>query len=94
LWDCTNAGLSASVGDTINVIAKGVFNGEQTAAGAMPLQGAIEGMKVQKVVCTNLTTRESANAAIDEGGNWNCRVDKFSVKAGDSINVIAKGVIN
>jgi hypothetical protein len=51
-------------------------------------------MKVQKVVCTNLTTRESANAAIDESGNWNCRVDKFSVKAGDTINVIAKGVIN
>jgi hypothetical protein len=94
LWDCTNAGLSASVGDSINVIAKGVFNGEQTAAGVMPLQGAIEGMKVQKVVCTNLTTRESANAAIDASGNWNCRVDKFSVKAGDTINVIAKGVIN
>ena len=94
LWDCTNAGLSASVGDSINVIAKGVFNGEQTATGAMPLQGTIEGMKVQKVVCTNLNTRESANAAIDESGNWNCRVDKFSIKAGDSINVIAKGVIN
>jgi len=94
LWDCTSAGLSASVGDSINVIVKGVFNGEQNAAGELPLQGTVEGMKVQKVVCTNLTTRASANANLDEAGNWNCQVDKFSVKAGDSINVIAKGVIN
>lgn len=95
LWDCTNAGLSASVGDSINVIVKGVFNGEQNPAGAAPLlQGSVEGMKLQKVVCTNLTTRESVNAGLDETGNWNCRVDKFSVKAGDSINVTAKGVIN
>jgi len=94
MWDCTNAGLSASVGDSINVVVKGVFNGEQNPAGAIPLQGTVEGMKVQKVVCTNLTTRESANAAIDDSGNWNCRVDKFSIKAGDNINVTAKGVIN
>jgi hypothetical protein len=95
LWDCTNAGLNASIGDSINVVVKGVFNGEQTPAGAVaPLQGTVEGMKLQKVVCTNLTTRESANAAIDENGHWNCRVDKFSVKPGDTINVIAKGVIN
>jgi hypothetical protein len=51
-------------------------------------------MKVQKVVCTNLNTRESANANIDEAGNWNCATDKWAVKAGDSVNVIAKGIIN
>jgi hypothetical protein len=94
LWDCTNAGLSASVGDSINVIVKGVFNGERNAAGAVPLHGSVEGMKVQKVVCTNLTTRSSINAGLDESGNWNCQVENFSVKAGDTINVIAKGVIN
>jgi hypothetical protein len=95
LWDCTNAGLNATIGDSINVIMKGLFNGEQAPAGALaPLQGMVEGMKLQKVVCTNLTTRESATAAIDENGNWNCRVEKFSVKPGDNINVIAKGVIN
>jgi hypothetical protein len=94
LWDCTNAGLSASVGDSVNVIVQGVFNGEPTAAGAIPLQGTVEGMKVQKVVCTNLVTRESVNAALNDAGGWNCQVDKFSVKAGDGINVVVKGVVN
>jgi hypothetical protein len=94
LWDCTKAGLIASVGDTVNVIAKGIFNGDVAAAAQSPLQGSVEGMKVQKAVCTNLTTRESATAALDASGNWNCRVEKFSVKAGDAINVVIKGVVN
>jgi hypothetical protein len=93
-WDCTNAGFAASLGNSVNVILKGVFNGERNENGDAPLTGNVEGMKLQKVVCTNLSSRASATARLDGGGNFDCAVDGFDVKAGDSINVVAKGVIN
>ena len=93
-WDCTAAGFSASQGDSVNIIVKGTFNGERDANGGVPLRGTVEGMLTQKVVCTNLSSRASASAKLDSGGNWDCHTDGFDVKAGDSINIIVKGIVN
>lgn len=88
-WDCSNAGFATGPGNAVNVILKGRYTSPTGAR--IPPRGTVQGMTLQKVVCTNLNTRQSANASSD-ADSWNCS-DVLQFSENDNINVIVKGVI-
>lgn len=87
-WDCSNAGFASGPGNAINITFKGRYASDLFQ---IPPRGTVENMAVQKVVCTNLNTRQSANGTVN-GNAWSCG-DTLPIKENDNINVIVKGVI-
>lgn len=93
-WDCAIPAFDTNSSDNINVVVKGRSNGNIIGAAELPLMGDVNGLQNSKIVCTNLSTRQSVSAQADDRGNWDCARAGLKFKAGDTINVINKGFVN
>lgn len=86
-WDCEAAGLTASIGDRVQLQVSG------TATLTRAVGASVAGFRPAKAICRNLTTGKKRTIRLRGTTAWDCQAKGLRVDDGDEIQQIISGRI-